>query len=328
MKTRTQILLLAMGILCFAMTATVLLVVKAIHTHGQEEMDRFRTEETTRTEAKLKNLVDAAYATVDSNYRNVRSKAFMAKYYGQRLRDILDVAGTAIERQMDAVESGERTEPEAKRRAVEAIRAIRYADGLGYLWINDTGRPIPSMIMHATMPELDGTVLDDPKFNCERGTKHNLFIAMVDVCMENGEGMVDYLWPKPTEQGLIPDVPKVSYVRLFKKWGWVVGTGIYVDDAYADAVEKSIADVRQMRYDNNTGYFWINDMGRPIPSMIMHTTMPELDGTVLDDPKFNCALGKDQNLFQAMVDVCMESGEGIELIDEVTGLEVPTADTG
>ena len=49
------------------------------------------------------------------------------------------------------------------------------------------------MIMHATMPELDGTVLDDPKFNCERGTKQNLFIAMVDVCMEHGEGMVDYL---------------------------------------------------------------------------------------------------------------------------------------
>jgi methyl-accepting chemotaxis protein len=42
---------------------------------------------------------------------------------------------------------------------------------------------------------------------------------------------VDYLWPKP---GSDKPVPKISYVRLFSPWGWIVGSGIYVDDIQAD----------------------------------------------------------------------------------------------
>ncbi|MDA8165322.1 MAG: cache domain-containing protein, partial [Desulfobacteraceae bacterium] len=163
---------------------------------------------------------------------------------------------------------------------------------------------------HPTVPALDGKVLDDPKFNCALGKKENLFKAFVDVCERDGEGFVDYLWPKPTKDGLTTDQPKLSYVRLNKEWGWIVGTGIYVDDAVPDAVAKIKQDVANMRYDGGIGYFWINDMGKPYPKMIMHPTVPALDGKVLDDPKFNCALGKKENLFKAFVDVCERGGEG------------------
>ncbi len=42
----------------------------------------------------------------------------------------------------------------------------------------------------------------------------------------------------------------------------------------------------------------------------MHATAPTLNGKILDDPKYNCARGNEQNLFQAAVDVCSASGEG------------------
>jgi twitching motility protein PilJ len=50
---------------------------------------------------------------------------------------------------------------------------------------------------------------------------------MVNTCKEKGEGFVDYQWPKP---GGTKPVPKISFVKLYQPWGWVIGSGIYVDD--------------------------------------------------------------------------------------------------
>ena len=41
---------------------------------------------------------------------------------------------------------------------------------------------------------------------------------------------MDYKWPKP---GATKPVPKLSYVKGFENWGWVIGTGIYIDDVDA-----------------------------------------------------------------------------------------------
>jgi len=61
-------------------------------------------------------------------------------------------------------------------------------------------------------------------------TRENLFVAGVDVCEKHGEGYIDYLWPKPTKDGLTKDQPKLSYVKAFKPLNWIVGTGVYIDD--------------------------------------------------------------------------------------------------
>ncbi|MDD2368887.1 MAG: methyl-accepting chemotaxis protein, partial [Sulfuricurvum sp.] len=54
-----------------------------------------------------------------------------------------------------------------------------------------------------------------------------LFVEFGTVAKEHGEGYVDYMWAKP---GNDTPLPKLSYVRLFNKWGWIVGTGVYIDD--------------------------------------------------------------------------------------------------
>ena len=81
------------------------------------------------------------------------------------------------------------------------------------------------MIMHPYKPELNGTDLTENK---DPQGKH-LFLEMVKVCRRSGGGFVDYRWPKP---GATAPVPKVSYVKLYEPWGWIVGSGIYVDDVY------------------------------------------------------------------------------------------------
>ena len=99
---------------------------------------------------------------------------------------------------------------------------MRY-DKSEYFWINDMH---PRMVMHPTKPELDGKDLSDIKD--PQGKL--LFMAMIDVVRREGAGNVEYMWPKP---GSDKPQPKVSYVKGFQPWGWVIGTGVYTSDIEA-----------------------------------------------------------------------------------------------
>jgi methyl-accepting chemotaxis protein len=118
------------------------------------------------------------------------------------------------------------------------IENLRYGpENKDYFWINDTQ---PAMIMHPYKPQLNGKDLSASKD--PNGKK--LFVEMVRVCKENGEGFVDYHWPK---YGADQPQPKVSFVKLFKKWNWIIGTGVYMDDidtlvaGRKAGIEKSVA---------------------------------------------------------------------------------------
>ncbi|MHC4266138.1 MAG: cache domain-containing protein [Planctomycetota bacterium] len=324
MTIKIRILAVTVPTLLLAVIVVTVSSVIIIREQYAEEVTQYRSEEMIKIRDKLKNLVDTAYSSIESNHRQAQDKESLEKIYGSRLMDIVGIAESIVEEAAAKAESEEFTEAEAKGQASEAIRKIRYGNGTGYLWINDVGRPFPKMVMHPFTPELEGQVLDDPQYNCALGRKENLFKAFVDVCTANGEGFVDYLWPKPKAgtSELIPDVPKLSYVRLFEEWGWILGTGVYIDDALIEAIQNSKDRIRNVRYDYGTGYFWINDTMEPFPKMVMHPMSPELEGKVLDDPQYNCALGRNENLFKAFVDVCKADGEGF--VDYLWGR--PTAE--
>ena len=284
--------------------------VYSIQSKAEQEIMDFSKNERNQIKQKLKNYVLIAYETIQSNYENSQDIEYQKRVYGLRLASIIDAAHSIVSSKIELVKKKIITVEKAKQDAKKEIQAIRYDNGTGYIWINDMGRPYPKMVMHPTVPALDGKVLDNPKYNCALGIKRNLFAAFVDVCKKSDKGFVDYLWPKPVGNGLTKEQPKLSYVKLIKEWDWVIGTGIYLDDALADAIEKTKQDIEKMRYDNGIGYFWINDNGKPFPKMIMHPTVPALNGKVLDNPKYNCALGVKKNLFQAAVEFCEKDGDG------------------
>jgi methyl-accepting chemotaxis protein len=121
------------------------------------------------------------------------------------------------------VGKGELTPEQARTQAAALIKGLRY-NGAEYFWINDLS---PKMIMHPYKPELDGK---DLAGNQDPDGKH-LFVEMAQVCRDKGEGFVAYRWPR---QGATKAVPKISFVKLFAPWGWIVGNGVYVDDVLAD----------------------------------------------------------------------------------------------
>lgn len=140
-------------------------------------------------------------------------------------RAAADVGYELIRHYFEEYKAGKLSLKEAQDMAKKHLKFIRYED-VEYFWINDNTLPYPTMIMHSTNPSLDGQVLDNPIYNVALGGKQNLFQVMVEMCQKNGEGFVDYLWPRPGET---KSVPKISYVKLLKEWNWIVGTGVYVD---------------------------------------------------------------------------------------------------
>lgn len=140
-----------------------------------------------------------------------------------KTQNIVEVAYSLIDLNYQKAVSGELTEEQAKQRSIDAIKAMRYQNN-DYFWINDYS---PTMVMHAMKPALDGKNLSDIKD--PEGTY--LFREFVKVVNANGQGFVPYLWPKP---GHDDPVAKISFVKGFKQWGWIVGTGIYLDDVDAE----------------------------------------------------------------------------------------------
>jgi len=310
MKISVKIALFTSIFLVSMVFSVAYLVISDLQDRGDAERQAFRNATISDVKQNLKDLVDVAHETIDQNYSNLQDKKYLEKYYGNRLRTTIDAVDSILKRYHGLAMEGKISEAEAQKQSLAIIEQIRYDGVIGYIWVNDTAKPFPKMLMHPTVPALNGKVLNDPKYNSALGTNKNLFQAFVEVCERQDEGFVDYLWPKPTPQGLIPNVPKLSYVRLFKPWHWIVGTGIYIDDAKRDILNKITSDIKAMRYADGTGYFWINDTTRPYPRMVMHPTIPDLDGRILDDPKYDNALGKEQNLFAAFVDVTEKDGEG------------------
>ncbi|MBF0459850.1 MAG: cache domain-containing protein [Magnetococcales bacterium] len=118
--------------------------------------------------------------------------------------------------------TGKLTHEQAQASAIDVIKTLRY-EGDNYFWINDMS---PAMVMHPIKPEQDGK--DMAKVTDPAGKL--LFIAFVEEVKKNKEGFVSYLWPKPN---FAKPVPKVSFVKGFAPWGWVIGSGIYLDDVDA-----------------------------------------------------------------------------------------------
>lgn len=136
-----------------------------------------------------------------------------------KIRNLVEFAHTQLAFYDDQVKSGQMPLEQAQTAAKNALRKARY-DEKEYFWINDFH---PYTIMHPIKPELEGkdqTENRDP-------TGKQLYVEFVKVVKAQGAGYVDYQWAKP---GGSAPVPKLSYVKGFAPWGWIVGTGIYIDD--------------------------------------------------------------------------------------------------
>ncbi|WSE81122.1 methyl-accepting chemotaxis protein [Pseudomonas donghuensis] len=157
--------------------------------------------------------------------RQIHGDLYQAK--AEKTRHVVETAAGVLAYYQGLEAAGTLSRDAAQQQALSAVRGLRY-DQNDYFWINDLG---PKMIMHPANPKLDGqdlSAIRDPD-------GFALFNEMAALAKAKGAGSIDYRWPKP---GASEPVKKTSYVQLFKPWGWVIGSGVYIDDMQAEFIRQ------------------------------------------------------------------------------------------
>ncbi len=260
---------------------------------GHTELSMLKNLMIEQRKKMLKNLMSNAYTIIENSYQDLLDPKKLSDMYKKQLNIALSMAYSSIEHIHHSM--NHLSEADQKKIAIDLLKNMRY-NLTDYVWINDEA---PKMIMHPFRSDLDGKDLSD--FKDPEGKL--LFMEMIKVCKEHGEGFVHYMWPKP---GHDKPVPKLSYVKLFKPWGWIIGTGIYMEVAEDETKEKVKRIVNLLRYgQDGKDYFYIFSMDTR--KMLQHPRT-ELVGTDTDADIFTDSDGK--HLLSELSKIASENGEG------------------
>ena len=174
-------------------------------------------------------LIIGAFACTMLCYLLPEVEKNLFKQRREMVKRLTEPLWSSMQVRQEEVKQGKITLKEARHRTTERFRSLRYGeDKKDYYWIIDT---VPRVVMHPYRRDLEGKDVGD-----YRDPDGNLLFArMVEIALSSkGEGFLEYRWQWKDDPTQIK--PKISYVRYFKPWGWIIGTGVYVDDIYNDIV--------------------------------------------------------------------------------------------
>jgi len=153
----------------------------------------------------------------------------MLKEKQNAVKDVVDVAYSMLTDYDKRVKQNDIALGDAQMRAIMSVQQLRYR-GNEYFWINDTE---PKMLLNPVMIDLEGQNVagfEDPK------TKKKIFAEMTAIAKGSKAGFYEYYWKKA---GATNFSKKQSYIKFFEPWGWVIGSGMFLDD-----VNREIAKFR------------------------------------------------------------------------------------
>ena len=130
--------------------------------------------------------------------------------------------------------SGKLTRAQAQALSISRIETLRYgADRKDYFWLQDMH---PHMIMHPYRKDLNGK--DVSGFRDPRGVA--IFVYFASLVRRGQEGYAQYVWQWNDNPNRL--VSKESYIKGFQPWGWIIGTGIYIEDVKVEIsrIERSL----------------------------------------------------------------------------------------
>ncbi|MFA7091965.1 MAG: cache domain-containing protein, partial [Arcobacteraceae bacterium] len=148
---------------------------------------------------------------------------------------------------------------------LDAIGSVRYGKNNDYFFVYDEKAFV---LKHPINPSVEGKQYTKPHI-----------LNFINVAVTQEEGMVSYEQVVPNE----PTREKVSYVKLFKPYKWIIGTGAYLDDITVSLKQKALKEIELMRFgEAGSGYFYAYDYSGV---NLMHAIKPEVVGKNLIDSK-------------------------------------------
>lgn len=175
---------------------------------------------------------------ISSSTKNAYLEYEAAKLEGYKaeIKSQVQSVLTVLQSEYDKAQAGDKTEEEAKRDALDIVRAMRYRDDAsGYFWIDDTEY---TLVMHPILPEQEG----DNRYELEDQNGVMIIQEIMKVCQSAEKGGYNEFYF--TKADGVTVAPKIAYSGMFEPWGWAISTGNYVDDMREEmaGVQKGIND--------------------------------------------------------------------------------------
>ncbi|WP_042298380.1 cache domain-containing protein [Paraburkholderia bannensis] len=162
-------------------------------------------------------LARTQHATMQAAY--LSSKEIELRHYVELATSAIEPLYAPNAATTSATTSAAPADDAARQRAALAVLQKMDFGPDGYFFVYDMhGRSL----MHPREPSLVGQDL----WNL-RDPQGSLTIQQLVSAAQHGGGYVRYMWHRPSTGKL---APKLGYVVALPRWGWMVGTGIYLDD--------------------------------------------------------------------------------------------------
>ncbi|MBN2695450.1 methyl-accepting chemotaxis protein, partial [bacterium] len=136
-----------------------------------------------------------------------------------QLKELVDNAYSILVYYNELSEKSQLTKKESQEKAKEIIRKMRYGKD-GYYWIDND-----KYILQVLPPDITKEGMNRENLEDNHGKK--MVKELVDGAVKDGETYVTYHFRRLGSE--IP-YPKLGYTKYFKEWGYVIGTGFYIDD--------------------------------------------------------------------------------------------------
>ena len=211
LKIKNKLLIIVLATIIIISSIIASKSIFAINYLTEKNIQNYKKSSYTEKEEELKNYVSIVYKVIET-------------YYEKSKQEISDHNLENI-----------------KKELLEEISHIKYSKD-GYYWINNTDG---IMLMHPYKTNLIGKSL----LNKTDAKGKYYFKEMIKKSLDNDKGgLVKYSWQNANES---LNREKFSYVKRFKEWNWIIGTGAYVDN-----IEKRVNIMKQHAQEEIEDIIW------------------------------------------------------------------------
>ncbi|MEH6579023.1 MAG: cache domain-containing protein [Amphritea sp.] len=221
-----------------------------------------------RTSSRI--ALDSVFALANKMYFDTEKYREQAlESHKQRLKSVVSLTESYIQDVFQGVKRGELTQEAARQKVFSQLRNFKYGSN-DYIWIADYN----AVLLSHPDPRYHGADASMLVNN----TGEASIPEIIKLAIDKGEGFYQYKWQRLAEND---QQDKVSYVKSYPQWGFVVGSGVYLDDLEQEVTEirnQALKELREGLKDikiASTGYLFIFDTKT---NMLIHPN-PNIDGT-------------------------------------------------
>ncbi len=231
-------IMLIIGISIMIVAIDISISYRYFNSHAKQMRSEYTTSQKQVAKQEVMQVVDLI------KYKEAQSKALTKTKIKSKVYEAYTIA-----KNIYTTNKNTKSKVEIEKMIIEALQPIRFDHGAGYYFIKDMDGIAR---LNSEKVELEGTNLIEIQ-----DTQGKYIVKdILEIAEQSNEGFIEYNWHKPHTEG--DDYKKISFIKRFEPYDWVIGTGLYFEDVENQIRQELFSDISRIRF-GKEGYVFINE---------------------------------------------------------------------